>query len=146
MAQAHDSHFPQSSSGSWYPKDYVVGVIDDLQEAQRAQQAFQMAGYTAEEIRLMKSEEVTHKAQELEEEKNPFQRFLSSFQGVTDETGVHVYEREAQKGHHILYVRADREEEVEAIAALMQRYHAHIVKFFGSWSVADIPPGSTPTR
>lgn len=146
MTQAQDSQFPQSPSGSWYPKGYVVGVIDGLQEAQEARQAFRKAGYTAEEIRLMESKETLQKAQELEEDKNPLQRLLSSFQDTTDETGAHIYQLEAQKGNHILYVRADREEEVDKIAALMQCYHAHAVKYFGSWSVADIPPRDMPER
>jgi hypothetical protein len=143
MTQAHDPKFPQSTSGSWYPKNYVVGVIDDFQEAQQAQKAFQAAGHPAEELRLMSSEEATHKVEKLEEEKNPFQRFFSFFQGVTDETGAHVYEREARQGNHILYVRAENEEESKSIAALMQRYHAHTVKYFGPWAVADLPPQST---
>lgn len=146
MAQAHDPRFPQSWSGSLYPKNYVVGVIDNLQEARRAQEAFREAGYHAEEIRLMESQEITQKAEELEETKNPLQRFLSSFQETTDETGAHVYQVEAQKGRHILYVRADSDDEVEKIAALMQQYHAHAVKYFGPWSVADVPPQNTSTR
>jgi hypothetical protein len=140
MTQAHDPKFPQSTSGAWYPTDYVVGVINDFQEAQQARQAFREAGYTADEIRLMESTEAIQKARDLEKEKNPLQHFLSSFQGTTDETGAHVYLLEAQKGNHILYVHADTEEQVDEIAALMQRYHAHIIKFFGALSVADIPP------
>lgn len=143
MTQAHDPKFPQSASGSLYPKNYVVGVIDDLQEAQRAKQAFQNAGYTADEIRLMESGEAVQKSQELEEEKNPFQRFFSSFQTKTDETGAHIYLLEARKGGHILHVRADSEDEVEKIAKLMRSYHGHTIKYFGPWSVADIPPQGT---
>lgn len=139
MAQTHDSQFPRSKTGSWYPTDYVVGVIDDLQEAREARQAFQKEGYTAEEVRLMKSNEVVQRTQQFEKDKNPLQRFLSSFQETTDETGAHIYQLEAHKGRHVLYVRAQREEEVDPIAALMQRYHAHTVKYFGPWSVADIP-------
>ncbi len=38
---AHDSNFPQRPSGVIYPKNYVVGVINDPQEAERAVQALQ---------------------------------------------------------------------------------------------------------
>jgi hypothetical protein len=140
MTQAHDPTFPQSTSGSWYPKKYVVGVIDTLREAEQAQQAFQQAGYTAEELRLMESAEVVQTHKEMEDRKNTLQHFLSSFQGNTDETGAQIYLFEAKQGHHILYVRASSDPEVDAIAALMQQYHAHTIKYFGQWSVADIPP------
>lgn len=146
MTQAQDPKFPQSTSGSLYPKNYVVGVIDDLSEAQQAIQAFQNAGYSAEEARLMESDEALHKVEELDQEKNVFQRFFSSFQGRTDETGVEIYRLEASKGHHILNVRADSDDQVDKIAALMQRYHGHTVKFFGPWSVADIPPRDAPSH
>lgn len=144
MTQAHDPKFPQTSSGSLYPTNYVVGIIDDLQEAQQAVQAFEKAGYEAEEIRLMESQEVLDKAHELNEGKNWLQRILSSFQNTTDETGAHVYELAAQQGKQILHVRADSQEDVDKISALMTRYHAHAIKFFSPWSVSDIPPQSIP--
>ncbi len=144
MTQAHDPKFPQSASGALYPKNYVVGIIDDLQEARQATQAFQQAGYDADEIRLMESGEVLQTAQKVEDEKNPLQRFLSSFQNTTDETGAYIYQLAARQGKHILHVRADSHEDVDKISALMQRYHAHTIKFFGPWSVADVPPQSVP--
>ena len=144
MTQAHDPKFPQTAGGSLYPKNYVVGIIDDLQEAQQAEQAFKEAGYDAQQIRLMESHEVLEKTHDLEEGKNWFQRFLSSFQGTTDETGAHIYQLAAQQGKQVLHVRADSEKDVDKISALMMRYHAHAVKFFGSWSVSDVPPQSIP--
>ena len=144
MTQAYDPKFPQSASGALYPKNYVVGIIDDLQEARQAVQAFKQAGYDADEIRLMESGEVVERAQKTEEQKNPLQRVLSSFQDTTDETGAHIYQAAARQGKHVLHVRADSQEEVDKISALMQQYHAHAVKFFGPWSVADVPPQSVP--
>lgn len=144
MTQAHDPKFPQTPSGALYPKNYVVGVIDDLSEARRAVQAFKNAGYNANEIRLMESQEALNKIHELDEEKNWLQNILSSFQDTTDETGAHIYQLAAQRGKHILHVHADSSEDVDKIGALMQRYHAHTIKFFSPWSVADIPPQALP--
>jgi hypothetical protein len=147
--QAYDPKFPQTPVGSLYPVNYVVGVIDDLQEAQRAEQAFKDAGYDANTTRLMESHEAITKIQELEHNRNPIQRFLSSFQATTDETGADIYRFEARQGHHILYVRACSTyvracspKEVAQICDLMERFHAHIVKFFSFWAVEDIPPKS----
>lgn len=142
MTKAYDPKFPQTTSGALYPKNYVVGIIDNHQEAQQAAQAFREAGYDASEVRLMEGHDVLQKAQQLEEEKNWLQRFLSSFQDSSDETGAHIYQVAAKQGKHVLHIRANSPEDVDKISALMQRYHAHTVKFFGSWSVADIPPQS----
>lgn len=146
MTKAYDPKFPQTTSGALYPKNYVVGIIDNHQEAQQAAQAFREAGYDASEVRLMEGHDVLQKAQQLEEEKNWLQRFLSSFQDSSDETGAHIYQVAAKQGKHVLHIRANSPEDVDKISALMQRYHAHTVKFFGSWSVADIPPQSVPEQ
>jgi hypothetical protein len=140
MTQAYSPKFPQTVVGSLYPTNYVVGVIDDLEDAQQASQAFADTGYAINEIRLMVSQEALDKVQELENRKNRFQRFFSSFQSATDETGADVYHFEAKLGHHILYVRAFSQSEIEKICELMERFHAHTMKFFGMWSVADIAP------
>ena len=146
MTQANDPNFPRTSSGTWYPKDYVAGVIDDLQEAQKAHEAFKNAGYQSEEVRLMESSEAAQQVEEHEQEKSPLQHFLSSFQSTTDETGAFVYQQEARKGNHILYVHANSKDDAEGIASLMQQYHAHAVKFFGRWSVADMHPRDPSAR
>lgn len=138
--QAHDERFPQSPGGSLYPTHYVVGVIDDLREAEQAEQAFKDAGYDAGGIRLFEGQEAVEKAQKLEEQKNWLQQFLSSFQDTTDETGVSIYRKEAHRGHNILNVRADSRQEVESIRDLMTQFHAHALKYFGPWSVEDLPP------
>ena len=141
--QAHDEKFPQSASGSLYPTHYVVGVIDDVREAEQAERAFKDAGYDASMLRLFKGREAVEKTQELEAQKSRWQQFLSSFQDATDETGVSVYQQEAHQGHNILNVRADSRQEIENIRDLMTQFHAHAIKFFGPWSVEDLPPRDT---
>ncbi len=142
MTQANEPGSSASTVGSRYPKNYVVGVIDDLQEAKQARQAFKDAGYDTEEIRLMESGEMVQKTQDIEEHKNWLQRFLSSFQSTMVETGKDIYEHEAQEGHQILHVHANTEEDVDKISKIMMQYHAHAIKFFGTWNVADVTPDS----
>lgn len=147
MTQAFHPKFPQAAAGSLYPVNYVVSVIDDLDEARQALRAFQDAGYDANAVRLMTSQEALYKLQELEREKNFFQRFISSFQDATDDTGVDVFRSEAREGHHLLFVRACgatlrtcSPAEVQQIRAILGRYHAHTIKFFSPWWVEDVLP------
>jgi len=140
MNQADNPKFPQTIVGSLYPTNYVVAVIDNLEEAQLAEQAFRERGYAIGASRLMSSQEALAKISELEQKKNSLQRFLSSFQAATDETGADIYQFEAKLGHHIFYVRALSQREIDQIRDLLADYHAHTLKFFGLWSVMDIPP------
>ena len=146
MAQAYNPKFPQTLVGSLYPTNYIVCVIDDLEEAQKAVEAFRGANYEDSVVRLMDSQAALAKIQELEQRKNVFQRFFSSFQGATDETGAEVYRYEAKQGHHILYVRACASSirtcstrEISEIRSILEKHHARAVKFFGTWAVEDIP-------
>lgn len=145
MTQAYHPKFPQTLIGSLYPTNYIVAVFDDLQEARQAARALYDAGYEEQTVRLMDAQESLAKIQELEARKNPFQRFFSSFQGATDETGAQIYCLEAELGHHLLYVRACASSirtcstrEIGQIRAILKAHRAHTVKFFGTWAVEDI--------
>lgn len=147
MTQAYHPKFPQTASGSLYPINYVVSVIDNLDEARQALQAFKDAGYDADTVRLMSSQEALEKLEELEQQKNFFQRFLSSFQDATDDTGIDVFTVEAKQGNNLLFVRACgasvracAPEEIAQIRDILGRYHARIIKFFSPWWVEDVLP------
>jgi hypothetical protein len=140
LMQAHDEKFPQSASGSLYPTHYVVGVIDDVREAERAEQAFRNAGYDSSTLRLFGGREAVEKAQELEAQKNWVQHLLSGFQNAPEATS---YQQEAQRGHNILNVRANSHQEVEHIRDLLVQFHAHMITFFGPWSVEDLSSRDT---
>lgn len=147
MTQAYHPKFPQTATGSLYPINYVVSVIDDLDEAKLAFQAFKDAGYEADTVRLMKSQEAIDKLQELDQQKNFFQRFLSSFQDATDDTGIDILTFEVKQGNHLLFVRACGASlracapaEIRQIREILGRYHARTIKFFSPWWVEDVPP------
>jgi hypothetical protein len=152
MTQAYHPKFPQTVTGSIYPVNYVVSVIDDLNQATKALQAFKEAGYDANTVRLMTSQEALEKIQELEQQKNFFQRFVSSFQDATDDTGIDIFRFEAREGHHILFVRACgaslracAPQEIQQIRDILGRYNARTIKFFSPWWVEDVPPARPDT-
>jgi len=151
MTQAYHPKFPQTATGSLYPINYVVSVMDNLDEAQQALQAFKDAGYEADTVRLMTSQEALDKLRELDEQKNFFQRFVSSFQDATDDTGIDVFRYEAKQGNHLLFVRACGASlracspaEIRQIRDILDRYHARTTKFFSPWWVEDVFPTKSP--
>ena len=128
---AHDSNFPQRPSGAIYPKHYVVGVINDPQEA----------GFAHHDIRLFHNEELIEHVQQAEKRRNPLQRLVATFQQGTDEgDDTQVYVEEARLGHHILNVYASNEAQVERVRDIITTYHAHTIKYFGTWTIADLHP------
>lgn len=146
MEQVDRPKFSQTFVSSLYPTSYIVCVIDNLEEAQRAVQALSQASYQESVVRLMDAQAALTKIQELERKRTVLQRLFASPQDVTDEASIETYRAEAKQGHQILYVRADAPsmrshstKEVREILNILEAHQAHTVKFFGNWAVEDLP-------
>lgn len=139
-SNAYDPNFPMRRSGAIYPRQYVMGVIDDLQEAERAVQAFREAGYAPAHVRLFYSEAIIAHAREIAQHRTPWQRLVRVWQLGTDEgADTRVCLEEALRGHHTLFVYAPTARQVEQVHSLMVTYHAHHIKHFGTWTITDFP-------
>lgn len=135
-----EPHLAQGVPGSIYPKGYVVGVVDDLQEAEQEIRALQDAGFALEDIHLDRSEEMLRREAELAGPRSWRQRFRVAFQWGTDEgPDIQTYFQEARRGHHILSVRAHLARHIDQIYAIMTTYHTHQIKHFGAWTITDMP-------
>jgi hypothetical protein len=53
-----------------------------------------------------------------------------------------VYLHEARRGHPILVVHLKRAEQMEQLRDLLTPYHAHHIKYIGTWTVTDLPSSS----
>ena len=138
MTQGAD--FQHTGQVTAYPIHRVVGVIDSLQEAQQAVQALQEAGFSAEDIHLIQSQDFIAGVREWKQRKNPLSQvveiFLASYdEGFPGETYLH----EAEQGHAILSVRLTSSEQVNQVGDILVNYHAHQIKYFGRWAIADLP-------
>ncbi len=137
--KAQDPNFPFNNViGIPYPKHYVVGVIDNLQEAEKAVQALRNAGYDGENIRLYRRQEVVQLAQDQEKKQNILTRLAIALDEDED-VEVQFFEEEACRGHHLLHVYAPTAVLVDRARDIFVAYHAHTIKYFGSWAIADLP-------
>jgi hypothetical protein len=126
--------------GAIYPKGYVVGVIDDLQAAERAIHALQSAGFAPEDIHLDCSDEMLRREHEHGARRTLGQRFRVAFQWGTDEgPDIRAYFQEAHRGNHILSIRARNSRHIDRIYEIMVSHHVRMIKHFGSWTITDLP-------
>ena len=142
MAKDKDQQFPVTPSGGMYPKDYVVAVFDDLQDAEKAVQALRKAGFGVEDIRLLRGQELVARFQNVEnveKKQNPLSRLTGAFQGAEEGADTAAYLEEARKGHSILNVYAGNTERAEQISNILTRYRAHLIKYYGNWTITDLP-------
>ena len=135
-----DAGFQHTDPVTSYPIHRVVCVIDSLQEAKQAVHALQDAGFSAEDIHLIQSQDFIAGVQEWKQRKNPLSQvveiFLASYdEGFPGET----YLYEAEQGHAILSVRLPSPEQVNQVRDILVNYHAHQIKYFGRWAITDVP-------
>jgi len=143
MAKDRDEHFPVSPTGNVNPKNYVVAVIDDQKEAEKVVQGLREAGFGSNDIRLLGGQELLeryHDVEQGEKKQNVFERIAGAFvQGAEEGGDTATYMQEARRGHAILNVYAGKPEQADRISAILAKHHARLIKYYGSWSIANYP-------
>lgn len=132
--------FTERLLGVTYPTDYVIAVIDDLVEAEHAVEALQQAGFEAKDITLFKNEQIVKIFQTCDAHHNPLKSIKSVIASVaSDEGDYHVfYAAEGRDGHHLLTIYAPRLVLVDRAYEILKLHHAHMMKFFGRWTVTTL--------
>lgn len=126
--------------GAWYPTDYVVGVIQDLGEAEQASEELRRTGFPAEDVRLFPSEEVVGALRLIEAQRNVFQRVGAAIQREVTEEGVanEEFNAEARAGRHILTVLAVEPEAIERARKVFVAHGARRIMYYKKWTITDL--------
>ncbi len=123
-----------------YPRHQVVSVIDNLQEAEQAVKALQDAGYNAKDIRLISYQDFIEAFRELQQQHSSLSRLVHIFLKSYDEGFAgEMYLQQAQQGHAILTVHIPEPEQMNQVRDILVNYHAHLIKYFGRWTITDLP-------
>ena len=124
----------------WYPDNYIVAVIDDLQEAERAVEALHQAGFGENEVRLFEGRHAASQIDDLEKQRGVLERAFTSVRSVASDESIIAedYEQEARLGHHIVAVYTAEQAQVDQAYHLLRGYHAHAIEHFGRWVITDL--------
>ncbi|MGH2515464.1 MAG: hypothetical protein ACRDHP_07395 [Ktedonobacterales bacterium] len=138
MSNPEETPFPPAAHRLGESASWVVGVIDNPDEAQRAKQAALDAGYTEQDVVLLHGSDAINLAQ-AKTQQNPVTRVYAWLaRAITDPgTAEQEYVEEARQGHSLLSIRAEEPDEVDRAVQLLDRFHAHRVKHFGQWVLTD---------
>lgn len=145
---AKPSRFLTDLLGGWYPHNYLIAVIDDRAEAERAAQALSSAGWPENDIRLFPGKIVATQLEQLEERRSLPEKLAADVRHYVSDEGVMAedYEEDARLGHHILAVYTPDDDQVEQARALLAAHHAHSIEHFGTWVITDLPQADGTTR
>lgn len=128
--------------GSWYPKNCVVGVINDEAEARQAIADLQAVGFGADDMRLFTGPEVVQIDAQIRAQQNVAQRAVTAITSGTDEgMAMQSYLDEAHQGHHIVVVRVGHRDTPDPrVRPIMQAHHAHMVHVYGDLEIVEARP------
>jgi hypothetical protein len=132
----------QSSKAEFfpYPRNVVIAVLDDLQGSGRAVKALKKAGFPEPDIHLFHGEEAAERIDATGRHLGPIKHVLRSLRWLLSEEGpmLSEYEEEAHAGHHILFVKIHRSQQVQRAAVILATHHAHTIRYFGRWLITDL--------
>lgn len=138
MSNMEDTLFTPAAHRLGESASWVVGVIDDLAEADRAGRAAREAGYSEDEIVVLHGPDAVNLRQAKGRRNPVYKAYTWLARALTDPgTAEPEYTAEAKQGHSIVSIRAEEPDEVDRAVRLLDEFHAHRVKHFGRWVLTD---------
>jgi hypothetical protein len=124
-----------------YPRKHVMGVFDSLQEGEQAVQALVDAGYHAEDIAFIPSQDFSSAFQERLRKEGLFWRIIHDLQVTTDAGSVgELLLAAARQGSHIIAIYVPQRGHIDDVSAILFNHGARFVKYISNWSVEDLFP------
>jgi hypothetical protein len=136
-----DTTFQHVSPTLPFPRKHVMGVFDSLQEGEQAVQALVDAGYHAEDIAFIPSQDFPSAFQEHLQKEGLFRRIIHYLQVTSDEgTLGEQYLAAARQGSHIISIYVPQHEHINDVSTILFSHDARFVKYIGNWAVEDLFP------
>jgi hypothetical protein len=126
-----------------FPSRHVMGVLGSLQQGEQAVQALLDAGYHAQDIALIPSQDFPSALQEHVRKDGRFWHMMHQLQVTTDEESLgELLLSAARQGSAIIAISVPQREHIDEVSALLFNHDARLVKYIGHWSIEDLFPPS----
>jgi hypothetical protein len=126
-----------------YPTNKVVGIIDDVSDAQAALRDLKAAGFTADHIQVLTGEEGAHRLDPKGDEHGPLAHIVRSTQQLLGDYEIQDATRHAQEllaGHFGIGVTAHYEDERDKARQILKVHHGHFINFYSPWMMENLEP------
>jgi hypothetical protein len=123
-----------------YPTNRLIGVIDDAARAAPATEALAGAGFAPGDSAVLVGEEGREQLGRLGPDPNALSRLVRLLQfTLMDQTpDFLVYERVIAEGRAVVAVHVADRDRMLAAAAVLERYGAHFLNYFGRLSTEEV--------
>jgi hypothetical protein len=127
--------------GVFYPKGYLVAVLEDEARATAAASALREGGFA--DVATWSGDEVLINDEKLLSQRSFLQR-LESLIASDEKEAVEEYRESARQGRYFLTVLAPSPDEMTSAASILQRHEAHKMHHYGERVMTDL--SSHPNR
>lgn len=122
-----------------YPTNYIIAVVNDRQEAQRAVSALSDAGFS--HVDVLAGVDALRMIEQKMDEQNPLAKLWENLRKTLTDEGAneHAYLDELRRGHSVVMAQVANAEDATRAGDILRGYHAHIVQHFDQWTVTNLP-------
>jgi len=126
-----------------YPVNKVVGIIDDIKDAQAALHDLQAAGCTAAQVTVLTGEECARRIDVRGDQHGPFAHIVRTIQKVLGDEEIKDaarYEHEMLAGHFGIGVTARYQEDRDKVLQILKSHNGHFIHFYSPRTTEDLKP------
>lgn len=126
-----------------YPTNKVIGIIDDVGDAQAALRDLQAAGFTANQVQVLTGKGGAHRLDVKGDEHGPLARIVRSTQKLLGDYEIqHAtrHERELLAGHFGIGIKAHYKEDRDKARQILKAHHGHFINFYSPWTMENLEP------
>jgi len=123
--------------GLLYPVGYILAVIDDRAQAERAVQTLAESGVAEADIDLVDGAWFAQTMVDIKEHRTPVERVMA-FLAVEEREFMQEYVAEGVEGHTIVIVHAEQPEIGERVARVLAEHGAREMRHYGRFLITDL--------
>ena len=137
MAEADATWASKTLFGTFYPKGYVIAVVEDGAAADPIVDAVRAAGFGGEDVRVWSGEEVLATHDRFVKERNPLQRIGGVF--PSEEAAIlQEYLESARAGNRFLTIHAPGHADAARVAAVLADQPIAVARHYGDRTITDL--------
>jgi len=140
MANADETLFPASPDNVNKTSNWLVGVIDDPQQAEQAQRALLQAGFSQENVLLLHGDDALQRLNAKDEKRGPMGWMMKVVSDIVTDASAFEdsYVDEAKNGHSIINVQVSEQDQMGRARQIIADHGGHYIKHFGDWVITDL--------
>jgi hypothetical protein len=124
--------------GLLYPVGYILAVIPDRTQAERAVQDLQQIGVPPGNINLLDGARFVARMKQIKEHRTPLERVMALL-ALEEREFIQEYVEHGQQGHTIVVVHSDEPDVCGRIAPVLAAHGGTAMRHYGPLVITDLP-------